>query len=263
MKELFEAINTRVKEPYWGFFLLSFLAFNWRGLFLLCFATGTAQHKINLFDSETNFWSLLFFPIATSLIILLITPWLKVLFGYVSRSAYERINSQELKRESKYLAEKNTLERERVKALANKENELIDQVKRDIDIEKIEDEKLRENLKREIDELRKDHLELANSKNSNLSDQQNLSSFEREILVYLSKGDNNFISKENIYNTGLIIDLGSKRISKSESNREYLKYEEAVYSLIDKKIIYDLRNEGKVFELTDYGRNFISQNKNF
>lgn len=111
MKDLLDAINTRVKEPYWGFFLLSFLAFNWRGLFLLCFATGSAQEKIILFESETTVWSLIICPIITALVILLITPWLKVLFGLASRLAYEKLNSQELAREHKYIAEKNKLEK--------------------------------------------------------------------------------------------------------------------------------------------------------
>jgi len=48
MKDLFDAISTRVKEPYWGFFLLSFLAFSWRGLFLLFTSSETAQQRIAL-----------------------------------------------------------------------------------------------------------------------------------------------------------------------------------------------------------------------
>lgn len=188
---------------------------------------------------------------------------MKVLFGYVTASAYTRINSQDLKREDVYLSEKIELEKKRALELANKEKELIDQAKRDEDIEKIEDEQVKENLKREIDDLRKDRLELVNSKNSNLNDQQNLNSFEKEILAYLAEDENNFVSKADIYGTGWIIDLGHKRISKRGSNREYLKFEEAMYSLINKKIIYDLRNEGKIFELTNFGRDFVSNSEFF
>lgn len=109
-------------------------------IFLLYFVTGSAQEKIALFDTETTFLSLIVFPIIVVLTIMLVTPWLRVLFGWISRSAYEKLNSQDLSREHKYLAEKNKLEQERAKELANKENELIDQAKRDVDIERIEDE---------------------------------------------------------------------------------------------------------------------------
>ena len=105
MKDLFDAISTRVKEPYWGFFLLSFLAFNWRGLFLLFTSSETAQKRIDVFDLYTNFWSLLVCPISTALIMVLITPWLKVLFGKFSRIPYEILNSQELNRKHAYLTE--------------------------------------------------------------------------------------------------------------------------------------------------------------
>jgi len=79
----------------------------------------------------------------------------------------------------------------------------------------------------------------------------------------LAKDDNNFISKSDVYSKGLIVSMGSKEIFKQKSNREYLKFDEAIHSLIDKKIIYDLRNEGRVFELTDFGRNFIREFDNF
>lgn len=261
MKDLLEAINTRVKEPYWGFFLLSFIAFNWRGLFLLCFATGTAQEKIALFDAETTFSSLIVFPIITALVIMLVTPWLRVLFGWVSRLAYEKLNSQALVREHKYIAEKNKLEKERAVELANKENELIDQAKRDEDIEKIEDETVKENLKREIDQLRKDRQELKNDKNSTPNSQIKINSYEKKILDYLALDEHNFIRKEAVFGEGLIINLGNTRNSKNDNNREYLKFEEAIFSLIDKGILYDLRNEGEIFELTNFGRDFVSNSK--
>ena len=184
MKELFEVINTRVKEPYWGFFLLSFLAFNWKGLFLLCFASGTAQEKIKIFDEYTNVWTILVCPIAIAFFILIITPWLKLLFSWISTSAYEQLNSHDLRREDKYLSEKIELERKRALVLANKEEELIDQAKRDIDINKIEDEDVKESLKREIENLRKERNEIVNKVNldSKKKNDIELNKFEKDYI---------------------------------------------------------------------------------
>lgn len=255
MKDLLEAINTRVKEPYWGFFLLSFIAFNWRGLFLLCFATGTAQEKIDLFDSLTTFWSLVFFPILMALLILLITPWLKVVFGKISRVAYEELNSQDLKREHKYLAEKIQLEKMRALELANKENELIDQAKRDAHIEQIEDENVKDSLKREIIELRnklkKSVDEEPQSELKNIS-VQSLSDTENEIIQLLIEDKNNYIEVNRINATN-IIRIAGKFISQSQNLRDYFKYQEAIKSLNDKGLLRNINNAGKIYELSELG----------
>lgn len=254
MKDLLDAINTRVKEPYWGFFLLSFLAFNWRGLFLLCFATGSAQEKIILFESETTVWSLIICPIITALVILLITPWLKVLFGLASRLAYEKLNSQELAREHKYIAEKNKLEKERAIELANKENELIDQAKRDIDIEKINDENTKVSLKAEIDKLRLERNQLAHS--DDILKSKNLNSYEKDILDYLINNEGKYIGKNKLsYRPSITI--GSKEFLQETALREYLNYSEALQSLKAEGLIKDVGNQGKIFELEDKGKKFM------
>lgn len=247
MKDLFEAINTRVKEPYWGFFVLSFLAFNWKGLFLLSFSVGTAQEKIALFEVETTLWSLLVCPIGSALIILLLTPWLKVILGYATRSAYERINSQELKRESKYLAEKNSLEKERARELANKEKELIDQAMRDEDIEKIKDVDVKENLKKEIVELRTQRNTISHEDHDMIG---KFSKVQEDIVNFLRENDSNHIEKNRSIH-GEFIKLGENIIYRERNLRNYLKYEEAIKSLVKNNILQDINNKGMVFEIAE------------
>lgn len=265
MKDLFEAINTRVKEPYWGFFVLSFLAFNWKGLFLLCFASGTAQDRIVFFESHTNLLSLIICPISTALFIVVITPWLKVLFGWLSKSAYERINSQGLKRESRYLSEKIELERKRAIELANQEKEIIDQAKRDEVIEKIENVDVKKMTKDKIEILRKEKNDLANSlinKNS-LKNEIDLNDFEKDLLRYLFLNQDGFIGHSIDYLAGPFIHFNDKKILKEKDNRKYLKYNDAIKSLIKRNFIYDLGSEGNIFELTDFGRDFIIKKEIF
>lgn len=47
-----------------------------------------------------------------------------------------------------------------------------------------------------------------------------------------------------------------------ESNREFFKYDEALESLINKKLIRDIGNKGEIFELTQKGWELTS-NLNF
>lgn len=257
MKDLFDAISTRVKEPYWGYFLLSFLAFNWRGFFLLLFATGTAQERIALFDFQTSIWTLIICPIIVALSIVIVTPWLNVIFGKISRIAYETLNSLDIQREHKYLLEKIKLEKTRTLALADKENDLINKAKRDEDIKKIEDEELRESLKREIDQLRvkrntlahdKDHLEINNGKK--------LSEFQKVLLNEISKSKDGCIQKKFI-NGYKFIKVDNKQISESNAAPEYLRYADAISLLVKQGLLKDLDNAGQVFELTVKGRNFV------
>lgn len=256
MKDLLDAINTRVKEPYWGFFLLSFLAFNWRGLFLLFFATGTAQERIVLFDSQTNFWGLLFLPIVTSVVILLTTPWLKVIFGYATRSAYERINSQELKRENKYLSEKNLLEKERAVEFANKENELIDQAKRDVDIDQIADEETRNKLKMEIDKLRHERNQLVHPiENKNL---QELSDYELDLLYRLNTSQDHCVQKKKINGHDFLV-INNANIHERNNSPLYYRTMDAITSLTRKGLLKDLNSEGKLFEMTSDAKKIASK----
>lgn len=239
MKDLIDAINTRVKEPYWGFFLLSFLAFNWRGLFLLCFATGAAQERINLFDSQTTMWSLVVCPISTALIIVLLTPWLKVCFGKITRIPYEILNTQELNREHKYISEKTKLEDSRAQAIANKEIKLIEKARRDEDIESINNQNVKENLKREIEEVRAE-----------------ITPIEKEILKAASLDQNGQIIRRAVIGNRFI-QAGDTVFGQNDSNI-FLKYDHALKTLVMKKFIQEVGDRADMFSITKKGWELIS-----
>lgn len=239
MKDLFDAINTRVKEPYWGFFLLSFLAFNWRGLFLLFLASGTAQDRIALFDLQTNLWSLLVCPISMSLLIILITAWLKVCFGKITRIPYEILNTQELNREHKYISEKTKLEDSRAQAIANKEIKLIEKARRDEDIESINNQNVKENLKREIEEVRAE-----------------ITPIEKEILQAASLDQNGQIIRRAVIGSRFI-QAGDTVFGQNDSNL-FLKYDHALKTLIMKNFIQEVGDRADMFSITTKGWNLIS-----
>lgn len=263
MKDLIDAINTRVKEPYWGFFLLSFLAFNWKGLFLLCFAVGTAQERIGFFESQTTLWSLLVCPIGTAFIILLSKPWLKVLFGKISRIAYEQLNSQDLKREYEYRKEKNLLDKQLLVSentttnlYESKEAELIDRAKRDLEIEKIEDENVKNNLKNEVEKLRQERDQTSKKLFGNANLIQ-ISPEEKEILQAASTDKSGQIIRRTFIG-GRFIQAGNLHLG-AENNMEFLKYDEALKSLRVKGLIQDVGQKGEIFEISYKGWEFISK----
>ena len=259
MKDLLDAINTRVKEQYWGFFLISFVAFNWRALFLLCFTNGTAQARLDIFDVNTSFANLFVYPILVALAITLLTPWLKVLFGSVSRLAYEKLNSQELVREHRYITEKNKLEKERAIELANKEEELIDQAKRDVDINQIADEETRNKLKMEIEKLRQERNQLVHTKesveNKGLAE---LSDYELDLLYRLNESKDNCIQKKRLNGQYFLV-LNNKQVNENDNAPAYYRDMDAITSLTRKGLLKDLNNEGKLFEMSSDGKKVLSK----
>ena len=146
------------------------------------------------------------------------------------------------------------MEKERAIELANKENELIDQAKRDIDIEKIDDENAKEILKADIDKLRQERNRLAHD-NFIVKDKK-LNSYEKEIIDYLVSNEGKYIGKNEVsYRPSITI--GPKEFLEENALREYLNYSEALKSLKAEGLIKDVGNKGKIFELQDKGRKYM------
>ena len=81
MNEVFEALNSRIKAPYFGYAILAFFALNWRGIFLLVVDDSEPVNRLALFDSETSFWTLLVFPLLVGAVVAASAQWLKRGFG--------------------------------------------------------------------------------------------------------------------------------------------------------------------------------------
>lgn len=156
MKEVFSAINDRIKTPYYGYALLAFFALNWRAIFVLFVSKGSASERLAAFDSKTSTIELIFLPLFIGLCISLLNPWLKVLFSWIEkkpRQLYaDRISDEEhykLKYQIKLKTERDALEKV-------EEEKLISRAKRDSEVETIENESVKEKLKSDIKDIRKD-----------------------------------------------------------------------------------------------------------
>ena len=69
MKDLFDAITTRIQAPYFGYSLLAFVVLNWRALFLLIMLDATAHERISIFEQETSVWSVVVLPLLVGAIL--------------------------------------------------------------------------------------------------------------------------------------------------------------------------------------------------
>ncbi len=84
MKDILEALDSRIKSPVFGYFILSMVAVNWKPFFFLFFDDGSVISRIIYFEVNTTSTSLFFYPIFLSGLYSLIYPWVQYAFIWTS-----------------------------------------------------------------------------------------------------------------------------------------------------------------------------------
>jgi hypothetical protein len=156
MKEIFEALAARIKSPIFGYFILSWVAFNWRALFYLFFSDTVIDDRFQHFDTLTSGYSLALFPILVASVVAVIYPWINYAFLYLCKKPFDLRNYLQAESEHRLLLKKKELEEARSVYLATKEKDLIDRAKRDEEVQSISDEETKEKLQKQIENLRKE-----------------------------------------------------------------------------------------------------------
>ncbi|WP_114829132.1 hypothetical protein [Vibrio cholerae] len=154
MKEILQALEVRIRSPFMGYFTLCFFAFNWKTLFYLLVSSEAPTERIKFFDEYTDAWTLFYGPALLGALITVIYPWLSVSFVYLCEKPTKFRNSMQANSEHALLVQKQRLQEERKRMLANAENQLIEQAERDQKVENISDAELKQKVKHEISELR-------------------------------------------------------------------------------------------------------------
>lgn len=156
MKEIIQALESRIKSPVIGYFTLAILLINWQEIFYLFADKGTAKQRIDFFVTNTSRDTLLWYPLAYAVSYTIIYPWINLIFLYLCRKPNDLKNNLQATSEHKLLIEKNKLENVRSEFLATAETSIIEQAKRDLEISKIEDQELKRSVQANVESLRKD-----------------------------------------------------------------------------------------------------------
>lgn len=92
MKEIIDAVfdtaKERMKNPFIGAFILSWVAFNWKPIIVLVFGTGSVEGRISLI--EKNYIDLVWnfvLPICFSLFYVMVLPYIMWLFDKIASKA--------------------------------------------------------------------------------------------------------------------------------------------------------------------------------
>ena len=123
MKELLNTFvhstKERVRNPILSAFLLSFIVFNWKPIFIVLFASLTIQEKIETIEeSYSTYFTNLWLPILFALFYVLALPYIMLVFDMLSKKAVEGRKRNILKQQ--------LFDYESKKELAKKESELED-----------------------------------------------------------------------------------------------------------------------------------------
>lgn len=196
MKEILEALGTRIKSPVLGYYSIAFVIFNWKPLFYLFFQNEGVIERFSYFDDNTDFWSLIFNPVIFASALAVIYPWVNYLFLKTCAKPTDLRNLIQAQSEHNLLVKKQELEEARSALLETAEKELIDRAKRDQELNTIEDEEAREKLKSEINELReqRDQLTSSNPESDNYKKYKELMDIANDFRTRANETQNSYDS---------------------------------------------------------------------
>ncbi|MEW4983854.1 MAG: hypothetical protein AB1Y31_11760 [Cycloclasticus sp.] len=251
MKEVIEAVNNRIKTPYFGYSILAFLALNWRGFFYLVFSNGNPTEKLALFDAQTDLYTLLIYPLAIGALVAATAHWLRYLFGLIERKPKELVENLQLEAEHKKTIKQTQLEQSRSDLFAVKEKELIERAKRDEEVADIEDSETKDKLINQLNTIRNERDQLSQELQKQQEPEFSLSKEAKEILMAASKDKNGTIMKRRTLNDRSI-QVGGNSFGMKDQ-KTYVRYEAGLEELKNKGFIQDLGHKGHTFELTHKG----------
>jgi hypothetical protein len=243
MNDLVDAVTTRIRAPYFGFSLLAFVALNWRGLFLLFATEGTPEQRLDAFDAATTVFSVYVLPLVVGVAVAAVAPWVRLFFSRIWIKPLQLIDFITIEGEHQRTIQKTKLEQARTELFANKESELINRAVRDAEVDKIEDDDLRNSLKSEIEMLRRQRDQLSMEAKSPVFEP-----IEFDLLVAALKGDGSINVRE--YIGGRNIQAGALKFGE-ESPEAFAIAEHGLNSLLRKG--YLVRRGPNRYELTADG----------
>jgi hypothetical protein len=156
MKEFIEALTLRIRSPVLGYYSAAVVVLNWKPIFYLMAANQGVLERINYFDANTTYWSVVIYPLVTSLLLSLLYPWLHFVVLWLIRNPTRLRNALYAENEHEHLAKKLEFEQLRGAIIAEREQQLIEKKKRDQEVESLDNEELKQDLKAELHQLRKE-----------------------------------------------------------------------------------------------------------
>lgn len=113
MNEIIEAIKSRISNPILGYFSMALVAINWKSFFYLLADNNDAIKRIEYFESNTSFASIVAYPLILAITVLIVNKWLAMIVDFLNTAPSDIINKLNLQSEHKQLLLRQQLEEKR------------------------------------------------------------------------------------------------------------------------------------------------------
>ena len=155
LKEIYESASQRIRSPFAGYIVVSFLCVNWKALFFLTFADAPITERFEFFDQITNPTTLYFAPISIGFLLTLLSPYLANAGSWWAQYPVSRKRLREINLAHKLASKKNELLAARDQERKILENALIEGAKVDQEVRDLDDE-VQEQLQEKLGKIRDD-----------------------------------------------------------------------------------------------------------
>jgi len=226
LKELIATSKERLKNPFVGAFVSSWIVFNWRPLAYFVFSNEKIDNKILAIDEcYLDWWNGLVYPLITASVYLLLLPYLTQFFDWVVISSVKKrkeykttVREVDIINETKLLIVQNELEDAKAKNKDKTElNNEIDSLKKVIDASAT-------TIKEQKKELKERDLEVKSFENDLTQltrDYQVLESTDLKVIEKLNKNVTNL--ETELKEKTLTIKKGEDQLSSVIKNNRKLK----------------------------------------
>lgn len=249
MKELLDAFNARIKAPLLGNYVLGVFIINWKAFLTLFLSDGWIENRITAFESQISIggflWLPLFFAVAASFL----QPFAALAGAWIAFWPAHKRRLLQLKSDSAFENTKLRTVIERRRLERELEVELIGQAQRDKEISDLSDDRVRENLQNQIDELR--NRGTANGSAPKKVAPQKLSQTGLEMLEHAARGGGKI--KVQRYLNGTSVRAGNQTTDPSSKLGSSAPAEGALRELERHSLIRSETEDRSSFVLTEKG----------
>lgn len=115
MKDVVEVFHSRISNPFYGYFIFSFISVNWQALFYLLISADDVTTRIKYFSNNSDWISLLLIPVIIGVTFTILFPWINYIFLKFRKIPTDWRNKLQANSEHELLQEKQKFAEARVR----------------------------------------------------------------------------------------------------------------------------------------------------
>jgi hypothetical protein len=258
LETLFATANQRIKSPFFGSFIFSWLIFNWKPIFYFLFSDDKIKDRIILIETQyEDLGNLTYKPLVLSLIYVVIFPyvnqfihWLTTKAEYSKRIEHHKLKKEQIENSQELAEEEKTLEDIR------SGNRDISQLNEEISLLSKDNERLKETIQNKDEaisdfgeQLDKTTIELQTLRKNELIQNKSINSLEKEYFQLFLEYYSFQNSKISSFFPELVENI---EIAFDQNTIDPF----IISGYIDMKLIKVAKKENRNYELTEKGETF-------